>query len=202
MEKAESKTNTTTEPTAEPKRGGFGWLRKILLVLAAIVVILVIAIARQPNEFQVTRAAAIAAPPASVFAQVNDFHAWQTWSPWAKLDPAAKNSFEGAKSGKGAIFKWSGNDQIGEGMMTILESRPDELIKIKLDFIRPFASSCTVEFTFQPEGQQTVTTWRMWGSNSLMGKVMCMFMNMDKMVGGDFEKGLASMKQIAEAKKK
>src|SRR5262249_23304496 len=130
---------------------------------------------------------------------VNDFHNWEPWSLWAKLDPACKNTFEGAPAGKDAVFTWSGNDKVGEGRMTILESRPHELIRIKLDFIRPFPSTCTTEFTFRPEGQQTAVTWNMSGEKDYLSKAFCMFMNMDQMVGGDFEKGLAQMKAIAEA---
>ena len=126
--------------------------------------------ALQPADFRITRSAIISAPPADVFAQVNDFHNWQSWSPWAKIDPAAKNSYEGPPSGKGAIFKWSGDDHVGEGTMTLLESRPDELIRIKLDFERPFKNSHTAKFTFKPEGKQTMVTWSMYGQNGFVGK--------------------------------
>jgi hypothetical protein len=157
-------------------------------------------VALQPSRYRVTRKAAIAAPPPVVFAQVNDFHNWEAWSPWAKLDPAAKNTFEGPSAGPGAIFRWSGNDQIGEGNMTIMESRPDELIRIKLEFIRPMAGTSDVEFEFQPVRDQTAVSWTMTGENNFIGKAFCLFMNMDKTVGGDFEKGLALLKTAAESK--
>ena len=124
---------------------------------------LAVVVAVQPSEFHVARTATIAAPPAAVFAQVNDFHRWEAWSPWAKIDPAAENSYEGSSAGKGAGFRWSGNSDVGEGSMTIAESRPSELIRIKLDFVRPFAGTNDVEFTFKPVGDQTAVTWTMDG---------------------------------------
>jgi len=104
------------------------------------------------------RAATISAPAAVIFSQVNDFHKWEAWSPWAKMDPAAKNTFEGAPAGTGAIFAWAGNYKVGEGRMTLTESRPNDLIRIKLEFVRPFAATSTAEFTFRPEGNQTAVT--------------------------------------------
>jgi hypothetical protein len=189
------------DPSAEstPSRGIVPVLKTIFFGLVTIVVVFVLVVALQPAEFRVVRSATISAPPADVFAQVNDFHNWEAWSPWAKLDPACKNSFEGPSAGTGAVFAWSGNDQVGEGRMTVLESRPAELVRIKLDFVRPFESTCDVEFQFKPEGDQTAVTWIMSGENNFVGKAFCLFMNMDKTVGGDFEKGLAQMKAIAEA---
>ncbi|MBI4664316.1 MAG: SRPBCC family protein [Verrucomicrobia bacterium] len=174
------------------------FLKKLLLAFVVIVAAFVVVVALQPAAFRVERAATIAAAPAEVFSQVNDFHKWEAWSPWAKLDPAAKNSFEGPASGTGAIFKWSGNHEVGKGSMTILESRPRELIRIRLDFIKPFKDTSTVEFTFKPEGSQTVVTWLMFGENNFISKAMCLFISIDKMVGGQFEKGLASIKSIVE----
>ena len=173
-------------------------LKKILLVLVLLIAAFVVIVAVQPAEFRVTRSTSIAAPPEAVFAQVNDFHRWQAWSPWAKLDPNAKNTFEGPSSGTGAGFTWAGNKEIGEGRMTITESRPTELVRIKLDFVKPFESTCTTEFTLKSEGQQTSLTWSMFGEHSFVEKAFCLFMNMDKMVGGDFEKGLAQIKTISE----
>jgi len=170
----------------------------VLGVLAAIVVGFLIIVALQPNEFRVERSATIAAPAAVVFDQVNDFHKWDAWSPWAKLDLNAKNSFEGPSSGEGAIFKWSGNDKVGEGKMTLLESHPHDLVRIKLEFVRPMEDTSTTEFTFQPEGGETRVKWSMFGQQNFMGKAFCMFMNMDKMISADFEKGLASLKAASE----
>jgi Polyketide cyclase / dehydrase and lipid transport len=177
-------------------------LKKILIALAVIIAIFAGIVAMQPAEFRIVRSATIAAPAAVVFAQVNDFHNWQAWSPWAKLDPAAKNTFEGPAAGTGAIFKWSGNNQVGEGAMTLTDSHPNDMIKIKLDFVRPMVNTNVVEFTFKPEGDQTRVTWDMTGRNNFVGKAFCLFMNMDKLVGAQFESGLAQMKAIAEAEAK
>lgn len=180
-------------------------LKKVFLSLAAIVVVFIGVVAMQPSEFRIVRSATIAAPPAAVFAQVNDFHAWDAWSPWAKIDPASKVTFEGPSAGSGAIFKWNGNDEVGEGIMTLTESHPHDLIKIRLEFVRPFPGTSYVEFTFKPEGphgEQTLITWSMAGHNNFLSKMFCMIMNMDKMVGADFEKGLAQMKAVAEAASK
>lgn len=177
--------------------------KKILLALAAILLVFVIVVALMPSDFRIARSTTIAAPPEAVFPLVNDFHNWETWSPWAKLDPAAKNTFEGPASGKGAAFSWSGNDQVGVGRMTIIESKPSELILIKLDFVKPFESTANTEYTFKPDGKQnTVVNWTMTGKNNFVGRAICLFMNMDKEVGGSFEKGLASMKAVAEAGQK
>jgi uncharacterized protein YndB with AHSA1/START domain len=178
-------------------------VRKVLLGIAgavvALAILLAIVVSIQPSDFRISRSAKIAASPAAVFAQVNDYHNWDAWSPWAKLDPNAKVTFEGPTSGKGAKFAWAGNDKVGEGRQEIIESRPDELIRIKLDFEKPFKATSTAEFTFKPEGDQTLVTWSMMGKNDFMGKAISLIMDCDKMVGGDFEKGLASMKTVVEA---
>ena len=173
------------------------------IVLAVVFVLLVVLagfVAMQPSTFQITRSAKINAPPATVFAQVNDFHNWNAWSPWAKLDPNTRYTFEGPPAGEGTKQHWEGNNEVGEGEMTITESRPDELILMKLEFIKPFASICDTEFKFQPEGEGTNITWTMNGQNNFMAKAMHLVMDIDKMVGGQFEEGLASMKAIAEGK--
>ncbi|MGI8602058.1 MAG: SRPBCC family protein [Verrucomicrobiales bacterium] len=125
-------------------------LKKILITVAVIVVLFVIIVVLQPSEFRVTRSITVSAPPPVVFAQVNDLHKWQAWSPWEKLDPALKRNYEGPSTGTGTTYSWAGNNQVGEGRMTITESRPHDLIRIKLDFIKPFASTCATEFTFKP----------------------------------------------------
>src|SRR3954465_7895908 len=127
-------------------------IRKVVLALVAIIAIFAVIVAFQPADYRVQRSATINAPPPVVFAQVNDFHNWEAWSPWAKLDPAAKNSFEGPPTGAGSIFRWSGNDKVGEGLMTILESQPSDHVKIKLEFIRPFADTANTDFAFKPQG--------------------------------------------------
>ncbi|MGH8065598.1 MAG: SRPBCC family protein [Candidatus Entotheonellia bacterium] len=174
-------------------------LKKILIALVAIIAVFVGVVALQPSEFRVARTATISAPAPAVFAQVNDFHNWEAWSPWAKRDPAAKATFEGPSAGTGAIFRWAGNEEVGAGSMTITESRPSDLIRIKLEFLKPFAATNTAEFTFKPEGNQTAVTWSMAGKNNFIAKAVCLFMNMDKTVGGDFEEGLARMQSVVEA---
>jgi hypothetical protein len=174
-------------------------LKIILIALAVIIVVLIVIVALQPSEYRVARSATISAPSAAVFAQVNDFHKWEAWNPWGKIDPAMKQAFEGAPAGIGAIHTWTGNKEVGEGRMTITESRPSELIRINLEFFKPFAGNSIAEFTFRPEGNQTAVTWSMAGQNNLMAKAIHLFMNMDKMIGGQFEKGLADMKSVVEA---
>jgi uncharacterized protein YndB with AHSA1/START domain len=169
------------------------------LIGVAIVVVLVVIITLQPSQFRVTRSTTISAPPAAVFAQVNDFHKWEAWNPWEKIDSAMKQSYEGAPSGLGAIYGWVGNNEVGAGRMTITESRPSDLIRIKLEFFKPFAATNTAEFTFKSEGSQTVAAWSMSGNKNFMAKAIHLVMNMDKMIGGQFEKGLAQMKATAEA---
>jgi len=194
-----NETQPSATTTAPPRR--FGLLKKILLLLAVAIMTLVVVILLQPNEYRVQRNAVMNAPPATVFAQVDDFHNWDKWSPWAKLDPNMKVTYEGPASGAGAKYSWVGNDEVGEGRMTILESKPNELIRIKLEFIKPFASTADTEFTFKPDGSQTAVQWSMAGKHNFVSKAMCLVMNMDKMVGPDFEKGLASLKGVVEAPK-
>jgi len=172
--------------------------KKIFIGIAAVIVVFVIVVAMQPANFRVTRSATIGAPPATVFAQVNDFHKWDAWSPWAKLDPAMKQTHEGHTEGTGAIYSWVGNKDVCEGRMTITESKPNELIRIKLEFIKPFAAVNTTEFTFKGDTNQTTVNWDMTGEKNFISKAFCLFMSMDKMVGGDFEKGLAQLKSVAE----
>lgn len=173
--------------------------KKILIGVAAVVVVFLVIVAMQPSVFRVERTATMSAPAPAVFAQVNDLHKWEAWSPWAKRDPAMKQTYEGAPAGTGAVSTWAGNREVGEGRMTITESRPNELIRIKLEFFKPFAVTHTVEFGFKPEGKQTRVTWAMTGERNFISKAICLFMSMDKMVGGDFEKGLAQIKSVVEA---
>ena len=174
-------------------------LKKILIALAAILVVFAIVVALQPADFRITRSITIAAPPATVFAQVNDFHQWEAWSPWAKLDPAMKSLYDGPTEGPGTIYTWAGNSKVGKGRMTITDSHPHDLVRIQLEFLEPMTATNTAEFTFKAEGGQTLVNWTMTGANNFMGKGFNLVMNMDKMVGGDFEKGLAQMKARLEA---
>jgi hypothetical protein len=173
-------------------------LKKILIGVGAGLVVLVGVVSLQPDTFHVERSATMAAPPEAVFAQVNDFHAWAAWSPWEKLDPQMKRSHEGAPSGVGAKYAWAGNEEVGEGRMTIEKSTPSE-VAIKLEFLKPFEATNTATFTFQKTSEGTKTTWAMDGKNNFVSKAMHLAMNMDKMIGPDFERGLASMKTVAEA---
>ena len=173
-------------------------LKIILIAIAVIVVVFLVVVALQPSEFRVARSTTISGPAPAVFAQVNDFHKWEAWNPWGKIDPAMKQTYEGAPAGIGAIYTWVGNNEVGEGRMTLTESRPSDLIRIKLEFMKPFAATNTAEFTFKPEGNQTAVTWSMSGKNNFMAKAIHLFMNMDKMIGGQFEKGLAQMKSVVE----
>lgn len=174
-------------------------LKKILIALAAIILIFVVVVALQPSEFHVQRKANIAAPQAELFTQVNDFRSWEAWSPWAKLDPNAKMTLEGPPSGEGTVMTWSGNDKVGEGKMTLVESRPDKLVKVKVDFVKPFEGSSTSQFTFKPDGDQTTVTWSMDAHHNFLEKAFCLIMNGKKMIADDMEKGLAQMKSVAES---
>lgn len=171
----------------------------ILIGIAVVVVVFLIVVATRPSDFRVTRSTTIAASPDRAFEHVNDFHKWDAWSPWAKVDPNCKNTFDGAPAGKGAGFAWQGNKEVGAGRMTIVESRPNDLIGINLEFLKPFKANNTAEFTFKPVGNQTAVTWSMSGKNSFMFKAVGLFLDCDKMVGGQFEQGLANMKSLVEA---
>jgi hypothetical protein len=174
-------------------------LTKILIAIAVIVIVFVVVVAMQPSEFRVARSTTMSAPAPAVFAQVNDFHKWEAWNPWGKIDPAMQQTYEGAPAGIGAIYTWIGNNKVGEGRMTLTESHPSDLIRIKLEFFKPFAGTNIAEFTFKPAGNQTAVTWSMAGKNNFMAKAIHLFMNMDKMIGGQFETGLKQMRSIVEA---
>ena len=176
-------------------------LTNILIGVVAIVALLAIVVALQSSTFRVSRSAKIAASPSAVFDHVNDFHNWLAWSPWEKLDPLMKRTYEGAQAGTGAVYSWSGNNQVGEGRSTITESRPAELVKMRLEFFRPFKGDNDVEFTFTPEGKGSTVTWNMVGKKNFMCKAVSMFMNMDKMCGEQFDKGLANLKSIVESER-
>ena len=175
------------------KRLGVG----LVLLLGAAAV----AVWFQPDDYRLTRTAVIAAPPATVFAQVNDLRKWDDWSPWAKLDPAAKVTFSGPQAGVGASFKWDGNDKVGAGTMTITESKPNERIATRTDFVKPFAGTSNADFIFSASGDQTNVIWTMSGTHNFIGKAMCLVMSMEAMLGPDFERGLAQLKQVSEGSK-
>jgi hypothetical protein len=171
----------------------------ILLAIAFIAILVFVIIAGQPDGFVVSRATKISTPPEKVFPHVNVLRAWDAWSPWAKLDPTAKMTYDGPPSGTGAGYAWAGNKKVGEGRLTILESHPSSLIRIRLEFLKPFKATNTAEFIFKPEGNQTAVVWSMSGKSNFFFKIFGLLMDCDKMIGKDFEKGLASMKSVAES---
>ena len=174
-------------------------LKVILIGLGVIVVAIIAVVALQPAEFRVARSATMSAPSPVIFAQVNELKKWEAWNPWQKIDPAMKLTFAGPPAGPGASYSWVGNNEVGEGRLTITESQPTDMVRIKLEFMKPFAATNTATFTFKPEGNQTAVTWSMEGKNNFFAKAINLCFNMDKMVGGQFEKGLADMKAVVEA---
>ena len=168
-----------------------------ITVAIAIAIVLILA-ATKPDTFSVRRVTTVRAPPEKIFPLINDFHQWGTWSPWEDKDPAMKRTYSGAGSGKGAVYAWDGNKNVGTGRMEILEVSAPSKIVIKLDFFKPFEAHTTAEFTMLPQGDATNVTWLMYGPLPFMGKIMHVFINMDRMVGKDFEIGLANLKRLTE----
>ena len=166
-----------------------------LVVLIAAVLIIA---ATKPDTFRIERSAAIKAPPERIFALINDFHHWGAWSPWEKLDPDLKRTFSGQPSGPGAIYEWEGNKKVGLGRMEIKDSSPSRKVTIQLDFLKPFEAHNTAEFTLDPVGDSTNVNWAMHGRQPFMFKVVKLFINMEKLVGKDFEAGLANLKAQTE----
>jgi len=173
-------------------------LIKILIGVAILVVLLAVIIATRPSAFRIARSITIAAPAERVFEQVNDFHAWAGWSPWEKMDPAMNRTYGGPGSGVGSTYAWQGNKKVGEGRMTIERSERPRVIGIKLEFLKPWTATNVATFTFEPVAGGTKVTWAMDGCNGFAGKAFGMVMNFDKMVGADFERGLAAMKANVE----
>ena len=174
----------------------------IAVVLAIAIAIVLILAATKPDTLRVQRATTVKAPPEKIFPLINDFHQWGSWSPYEHKDPAMKRSYSGAADGKGAIHGWEGNKNVGSGRMEILDSSVPSKIVIKLDFFTPFEGHNTAEFTMLPQGDATVATtnvtWLMHGPAPFMSKVMQVFINMDNMIGKDFEIGLANLKRLSE----
>ena len=166
----------------------------IVLVIAAVLIYA----ATRPDAFRVERAASVKAPPEKIFALINDLHGWAAWSPYEKKDPAMKRTFSGATSGKGAVYEWDGNKNVGRGRMEITDTAAPAKIVIKLDFFEPFEGHNTAEFSMEGKGDATNVTWAMYGPANFVSKLMGVFFNMDKMIGTDFEAGLANLKTIAE----
>lgn len=174
-------------------------LPTILIAVAAIIVLFAILISTRPSDFRISRTGRISAAPDVVFENVNDLHKWEAWSPWAKMDPNAKSTFAGPFAGPGSSMEWNGNKKVGAGRMTIMDSRANERVEIKLEFFKPFTATHTAEFTFKPEGGQTSVTWTMSGKNNFMAKAMTLVMNCDKMIGGQFEQGLANLNSAVQS---
>src|SRR6266699_2396302 len=170
----------------------------IAVVLAVAIAILLILAATKPDTFTVQRATTVKAPPEKIFPLINDFHQWGTWSPYETKDPAMKRSYSGTASGKGAVYAWEGNKDVGSGRMEILDASAPSKIVIKLDFFAPFEGHNTAEFTMLPQGDVTNVTWLMHGPVPFMAKIMHVLMNIDRMVGKEFEIGLANLKRLTE----
>ena len=170
----------------------------IAVVLAIAIAILLILAATKPNTFTVRRATTVKAAPEAIFPLINDFHQWGTWSPYENKDPAMKRSYSGAASGKSAVYAWQGNKNVGSGRMEILDSSVPSKIVIKLDFFAPFEGHNTAEFTMLPQGDATSVTWLMQGPARFVTRVMQVFINLDNMIGKDFEVGLANLKKLTE----
>src|SRR6266566_2010189 len=162
----------------------------IAVILAIALAVVLILAAIKPNSFSVQRATSIKAPADEIFPLINDFHQWGTWSPYENKDPAMKRTFSGAASGHGAVYAWDGNNNVGSGRMEILDASAPSKIVIKLDFFKPFEGHNTAEFTMLPQGDATTLTWRMHGPAPFMSRLMQVFMNLDRMIGKDFEVGL------------
>ena len=177
-------------------------MRKILtivgaVVLATIAVILVYAWTR-PDSFRVERSASLNAPAEKIFPYIDGLKRWTEWSPYEGRDPAMKRAYSGAESGKGAVYEWDGNDQVGKGRMEIVDSTPPHRVVIKLDFLKPFEGHNMAELTVEPKGGQTIVTWAMYGPSTFMTKLIGTFMDMDDMIGRDFAAGLAKLKTVVE----
>jgi Polyketide cyclase / dehydrase and lipid transport len=167
----------------------------------ALVVLLLVVISTRPASFRIARSAQVGASDAVVFSLLNDFHQWQKWSPWEKLDPSMKKTFDGPSSGQGAKYSWLGNSKAGEGRMTILDSKPNELLKIQLEFVKPFAATNQTTFKLSPSGDATKTEvqWIVEGENGFAAKAFSLFVNMDKLLGKEFEQGLANLNTAAQS---
>ena len=173
-------------------------IKKIALLLALLIAGILVVASFRPNDFRVSRSATLSAPPAALFELVNNQQKFNTWNPFEKADPTVKNTYTGPASGVGSACSWAGNSQVGEGTSTIIESKPNELIRFKMDFRKPMAGQSTCEFTFKPEGDKTQVTWSMYGPASFPAKIMGLFINCDKMCGDQFELGLASLGEAAK----
>ena len=172
--------------------------KTVLIVVVVLIAAILVYAATMPDDFRVQRTTSIKASPEKIFALINDLHRWDSWSPWEKMDPAMQRTFSGATAGKGAVYAWQGNSKVGEGRMEIADASPPSRVMIKLDFIKPIEGHNTAEFTLDPKDDSTNVTWSMYGPSAYIAKVIGVFASMDKMIGKDFETGLANMKALAE----
>jgi uncharacterized protein YndB with AHSA1/START domain len=172
--------------------------KTILIVVVVLIAAILVYAATTPDDFRVQRTTSIKASPEKIFALINDLHRWDSWSPWEKMDPAMHRTFSGATAGKGAVYAWQGNSKVGEGRMEIADASPPSRVTIKLDFIKPIEGHNTAAFTLDPKGDSTNVTWSMYGPSAYIAKVIGVFASMDKMIGKEFETGLANMKAVAE----
>ena len=176
-------------------------LKKFALGVLAVLIVILLMAAMKPGSFSVSRTTTIAAPPEKIAALITDFQQWRSWSPWENLDPAMQRTFSGAASGKGAVYAWQGNKEVGRGRMEIVDAAAPARTVIKLDFLEPFASSNVTEFSLKPDGAasgRTIVTWTMTGPMLFVSRLMTVFVSMDALIGKDFDKGLASLKAAAE----
>jgi uncharacterized protein YndB with AHSA1/START domain len=173
-------------------------IQTIVIVVIVVVACVLVYAATRPGSFRVQRSASIKAPPEKIFAALGDFRAWAAWSPWEKMDPAMKRDHGGAAAGKGATYAWQGDSKVGQGRMEIVETAAPSHLLIKLDFLKPFEAHNTAEFTLERKGEATEVTWAMYGPAKFAFRLMGVFMNMDAMIGKDFEAGLANLKTLTE----
>jgi carbon monoxide dehydrogenase subunit G len=175
-------------------------IRRIGVALVVLVVAFVAFVATRPAEFRVARARTVAAPPAVVHAYVEDFRRWPAWSPWERMDPAMRRELSGAPAGVGSVYSWWGDANVGEGRMTIVDSHAPRDVTVRLEFMRPMAATNTAEFTFVPHGDGTDVTWTMHGRNGFAGKAVALFLDMDEMIGTQFEQGLANLDAVTASR--
>ena len=175
-------------------------VKLIVLGFAVLLVAVLVFAATKPDTFQVQRTVSIAAPPETIFPLINDFRSWGAWSPYEKKDPAMKRTYSGAERGPGSVYGWEGNGQVGKGRIEIAGSTPPSTVVIKMDMIKPIAAHNVIEFRLQPNGRSTSVTWAMQGRTPYISKLMSVFFDMDRMIGNDFEAGLANLKSVAESR--
>ena len=176
------------------------FLKRLAIGLVLLAATFAVVVAFQPDDYRLTRSTVIWAPAAKIFPHVNDLRRWEEWSPWAKFDPNARVTFSGPQSGPGASFKWDGNDKIGAGTMTITDSKLNERVATRTDFVKPFEGTSRADFVFSQTGERTNVIWTTAGTHTFISKAICLVMSMETMLGPDFEKGLAQLKDVVERK--